>query len=282
MQVQKVKMLSQLAIVIIVVSIPFGVNARMSKRAMDLDPRKNGFSPFSSQTHTHTSGNLRVQVRYEKHQLKPLNMFIWLKKVFVNKRKPLVYFKTEQKKSWAKLPSGCPKGKKPKIDKSKLCAEGWKMGKMIARTITYLTIMQGKELTKSMLSGESPRAAANKEKEEWDIERRRSEGKSLRAKEKVDMDSVSDIIINAIQKTAKCIKQGLSNYSGENSVQKMCILKAMKKESDLLIEEIIEGAVLHGFKCDYEALKSGKCRKMKMISREVDQGKILLGNLKSF
>lgn len=96
------------------------------------------------------------------------------------------------------------------------------------------------------------------------------------------MDSASDIIMNAIQKTAKCIKQGLSQYSGENSVKKMCILKAMKKESDTLIEEIIEGAVLHGFKCDYEALKNGKCRDMKKINREIDQGKVILSTLKSF
>lgn len=211
-------------------------------------------------------------------------MFVWLKKVFVNKRRPLVYFKTKPINSWSKLPEeNCPKGGETPVvqDRNKECAEGWKIGKMIARTITYLTIMQGKELTESLINDSGRVKAEN----HWNGRKNGPTGakvRAVKAQTRVDMDAVSDIISSAIMKTSRCIKQGLSHYTKGNSVKKICILKAMKKESNSLIEEIIEGAVLHGFKCDYEALKMGKCRKMKQIAKEMDKGKVILSNLRSF
>lgn len=228
---------------------------------------------FSSQTHTHKSPNINVKVTYEKHQLTPLSLFVWFKKVLINGKNKRIYFKTNPKNSWKILQKGCPKGNFKELDRNKECSEGWEIGKMIARTITYLAIMQGRELRETILREESARNNTLEIKREME---------NLGEKSRVNMDGVSDTIINAITKTSICIKNGLSHFSDKNSIKKKCILKAMKLESDTLIEEILEGAVLHGFKCDYEALKKGKCRKMKEIISQIDQGKMLIEKIKGY
>jgi hypothetical protein len=92
------------------------------------------------------------------------------------------------------------------------------------------------------------------------------------------MDEVSDAIRSAVKKTAKCIVKGFSTPDQSRSVKKVCLVRAMIKESNALIEDIIEGAVLHGFKCDYEALKLGKC-KLSEVDKAVKDGDDLLKTL---
>jgi len=73
----------------------------------------------------------------------------------------------------------------------------------------------------------------------------------------VDMDEVAENIRKVVNKTAKCIKKGLS--LSRFTMKEMCIQKSMMKEANKLINKIVENAAEHGFKCDYEALKEGKC-----------------------
>ena len=92
------------------------------------------------------------------------------------------------------------------------------------------------------------------------------------------MDEVSDAIRSAVRKTSKCLVKGFTSPSTRKSVKKVCLVRAMIKESNKLIEDIIEGAVLHGFKCDYEALKKGKCQ-LSEVDKAVREGDELLKTL---
>jgi capsule polysaccharide export protein KpsE/RkpR len=97
--------------------------------------------------------------------------------------------------------------------------------------------------------------------------------------QEIDMDEVAENIRKVVNKTAKCIKQGLS-LTGFN-MKEMCIHRSMMKEANKLINKIIENAAEHGFKCDYEALKEGKC-KLIGSADQLEAGISILKKLKTF
>ena len=53
------------------------------------------------------------------------------------------------------------------------------------------------------------------------------------------------------------------------------------KEASILIKQIVENAAEHGFKCDYEALKEGKCKIIESAS-QLEAGLSLLKKFKGF
>lgn len=95
----------------------------------------------------------------------------------------------------------------------------------------------------------------------------------------IDMDEVANNIRKVVNKTAQCIKQGLSLT--RFTMKEMCIHRSMMKEANKLINKIIHNAAKHGFKCDYEALKEGKCKLMGNPS-QLEAGISLLKKLKPF
>jgi hypothetical protein len=161
------------------------------------------------------------------------------------------------------LPKGCPSHQPVKAKNVDKCADGWEIGKVIARTITYLALHRGHmELGKP---SETLRDATTKTMAD--------------ASKEIDMDEVTSNIRKVVTRTAKCIKQGLS-LSGF-TMKEMCIHRSMMKEANKLINKIFKNAAEHGFKCDYEALKEGKCKLIESAS-QLEAGISLLKKLKSF
>lgn len=304
---------------------------------------------FANHQHIDINNNKKTVVTFGTHKFEPLNMFIWFKRVKTRGKKAVIYYKEKPHYSWKKAPKGCPVMTTIKSKEASQCSDGQRLGKALARTIAYMAIMQGKELSKDLFSsnqkwkqrvkatqgnsGSTPREKPRRKKKVLNIEELmtdeeiekianykgdiskkiidQAEKPTKKAHQKepkdtdtqkffkaktnyqqkknihkklknrsIDMDEVSDAIRNAVRKTAKCVVKGFSTPDQNRSVKKVCLVRAMIKESNSLIEDIIEGAVLHGFKCDYEALKKGKCRLSK-VDRAVKDGDELLKTLDS-
>lgn len=285
---------------------------------------------FANHQHIDINNTKKTVVTYGTHQFKPTNMFIWFKRVKTQGKKPLLYYKEKPYHSWKKAPKGCSVIEPKQNKQASQCAEGQKLGKALARTIAYMAILQGREMSKGLFpekknnrkkasqrsySSENERLnSSNKAQsidklsndeqleklaeyqgdvskklfeEEKELEKEKNNPKmSVRAhanykpaksihtkikSRKIDMEEVSDAIRNAVRKTASCLVKGFSTPDQSRSVKKVCLVRAMIKQSNTLIEDIIEGAVLHGFKCDYEALKMGKCR-LSEVDNAVKEG----------
>lgn len=178
-----------------------------------------------------------------------------------------LYTKGKMSHPWKRVPIGCLKNRKLKTQRRKTenCANGWAIGKIIARTITYLALHHGQsELGKVNIKGFKGRGS----------------GKSIgRGADQFDFEEVADNIRKVVKKTAGCIKEGLA-LSGI-SVKEVCIQKAMVKEANELIQKILSNAAKNGFKCSYEALKQGKCTLVN-DKEEIKKGIRLMNSLKSF
>lgn len=193
--------------------------------------------------HTHVSvvNGKKVQVEITQHQMEGTNTNIWYKVIKAEGQSAIVYSREKSSDQWTLLPKGCVAHQPTKAKTADKCSEGWEIGKVIARTITYLALHRGHMEVES--SGSSIESQANKN----DL-----------SKKDINVEEISENIIKVVNKTAQCIKQGLTT-SG-STMKEMCIHKAMMKEASILIKQIVENAAEYGFKCDYEALKEGKCK----------------------
>lgn len=179
-----------------------------------------------------------------------------------------LYTKGHMGHSWKKVPIGCLKNQRPKTQERKTenCANGWAIGKIIARTITYLALHHGQsELGKVNVPGLEAHSS-----------KRAIGGRTNGAN---DFEEVAENIRNVVKKTAGCIKEGLA-LSGI-TVKEVCIQKAMVKEAKELIQKILSSAAKNGFKCSYEALKQGKCTLVN-DKEEIKKGIRLINSLRSF
>lgn len=215
--------------------------------------------------HTHISivGGKKILVEIGKHMMKGTSSHIWYKLIKEKGRPTLRYTKQHPSEKWQLLPKGCSAHEPVKPRNVDKCADGWEIGKVIARTITYLALHRG-----HMEMGNSGKTQHN------------STPRTMASTAtQVDMDEVAENIRKVVSKTAQCIKKGLS-LSGF-TMKQMCIHRSMMKEANKLINKIIENAAEHGFKCDYEALKEGKCKLIGSAS-QLEAGISLLKKLKSF
>lgn len=209
----------------------------------------------------HQDGDtLTVEIhRYKEH---PEGEEIISKEVRKGGKLVELYTKGRMNLPWKRVPIGCLKRMKgmKSQKRTEKCANGWEIGKIIARTITYLALQQGHSDTENENGGINSSERNSK-----------SNG--------FDMEEIAENIRKIVKKTAGCVKQGLS-LSGV-STKEVCIQRAMVKESNLLIEEILSNAADNGFKCSYEALKLGKCRLAKN-KEELERGISLIRSLKSY
>ena len=181
---------------------------------------------------------------------KPIQTFI---KTIKHQNKPLTaYFRKGRNEAWRRLQRGaCFGPKKASLggnnQRAKECAEGKEMGRIMARSITYMAITQN-----------AAKFGAQKKK-------------------MVDMDKFSDRLMEAVERVAGCIRRQIGEVSsGSGSPKQLCMMRGMISEGKALVGQIIEGAVLNGFKCDYKALMRGRCM-LKTRSGEGDREKEVEG-----
>ena len=183
------------------------------------------------------------------------------------------------------------------------CLGGSKVGVVIARAITYLALHQGRDQVlrnKRMRQRKRKRISRRFSDEEHAMELktgseshnrsqarvgghrrhvRSSTGLDTHHRDKrrprredgivkIDIDDVAENIRKEVKRTARCIRNGL--LQAGHSTRGACIHGALVKEAESLIDSIMETAALHNFKCDYEALRKGKC--MDLSEKELEQG----------
>lgn len=213
------------------------------RKPLTIKKATSGLSHF----HTFIQNGKRVTITISKHGENPLKA-LWYKTVKQQGEKAKVYTRSHPSQSWAMIP---PKTEIPASGAASAsnmaseCTEGWEIGKVVARTITYLAMNQ--DSLKQLLGGATLRG-----------EKKRKLGDRT-----VDMDKVTSQIKKVVQETARCIKRSFSLM--EKSVKEACIHKAIVKEAKILIEKIKTKASLHGFKCSYSALVKGECQSKKSL-----------------
>ena len=185
--------------------------------------------PASPLAHFHTfiKNGQRITISISKHGENPLKA-LWYKTVKQQGERAKVYTRSHPSHPWTEIP--------PNTAMASECSEGWEIGKVVARTITYLAMHQ--DSLKQLLGGATLRGEKRRQKT-------------------VDMEKVTQQVKKVVQETARCIKKSFSMM--EKSVKEGCIHKAIVKEAKILIEKIKSKAAANGFVCSYSALVKGEC-----------------------
>lgn len=92
--------------------------------------------------HTHISivNGKKTTVEITKHLLEGSTQHIWFKIIKTEGSPTIAYSKQMASHEWKLLPKGCSAHEPVKAKNLEKCSEGWEIGKMIARTITYLAL----------------------------------------------------------------------------------------------------------------------------------------------
>lgn len=95
--------------------------------------------------HTHISiqNGKQIVVEIGKHTMEGSNNHIWYKLIKQKGKPTLRYTRQHPSYQWQKLPQGCAVHEPVKARNVDKCADGWEIGKIIARTITYLALHRG-------------------------------------------------------------------------------------------------------------------------------------------
>jgi len=251
---QRSKLTLQLALIILTLT---SMTLTRKERAKPKELRSLTWSnsqKSTSYSHSHTviSNGKKLNVEIFRRSLKGPK-FLYFKKIQMAGKLRKLYYKGRPQEKWTEVPKGCANTHtNQNYQKSELCQEGWNIGKVIARTITFLALSQGN----IRISGKKLLEVKNK----------------LAIKKNIDMGIVTQNIRKVVKKTTQCLRHDM-NFTGQ-SVKEKCIQKAMIKEAYKLIDQIVSTAGEHGFKCQYEALKAGKCilgDKKDQIEEEMEQ-----------
>lgn len=230
-------------VTILIITLTMLVNISISKitsgrKLLTEQKTSKGLNHF----HTFIKNGKRVTITISKHGENPLKA-LWYKTINKQGEKPEIYTRSHPSKAWTMIP---PKTETPETSAATAsnmaseCTEGWEIGKVVARTITYLAMNQ--DSLKQLLGGVTLRG----------------ESKKKLGERTVDMDKVTIQIKKVVQETARCIKRSFSLM--DKSIKESCIHKAIVKEAKILIEMIKSKAGQHGFKCSYSALVKGECQ----------------------
>ena len=209
--------------------------------------------------HSYINNGEVVKIHIMKHVFPgPQGRTVWYKRVHVQGKKPVTYTRKSKSAQWVLLPK---KSQIPALDKQSKkmralgeCSEGWKIGKVVARTITYFALNQDK--LRALLDSRMSRAGRSARNASPEANRPAKDSST------VDLQKVTNQIKAVIESTALCFRKGL--MLDNSSTKEKCIHKAIMKEARILIEKIKEKAQKHGFICSYAALKEGECQLSKL------------------